>query len=276
MSTVVLGDIGGHKDVLDLVLRDIGVGADNRLSDDVTVVQVGDLVRAQPRYRETNTAIVQRVDDITRANPPGRWVQLIGNHENPPLGGPASPNWTVGDEVFTEECRSILHRWWANKTMVLAHSVAGRLITHAGLTREQWKRLGCPASARETADLLNRDCCNDLAAFAHPGRLVTGITTPSADCMWAEINHELLLPWVTSPDMPFTQIHGHGSPFRWPAETWWPDATESIRHRTVVRHDLRRTTTHLPDGSPYCLSSVDWVLEDAGANRTWPFYRIAG
>ena len=77
----MVGDIGGHLSVLDEVLDRLGVGDDMVVPDGITVIQVGDLVRSTPQFRERNTLIARRMDLILAANDPDRWVQLAGNHE---------------------------------------------------------------------------------------------------------------------------------------------------------------------------------------------------
>ena len=73
----VVGDIGGHVDELH---RELGrLGADpqtGRLPDDLTVVQVGDLVHRGP----DSERVIALVDRYLREQP-GQWVQLLGNHE---------------------------------------------------------------------------------------------------------------------------------------------------------------------------------------------------
>lgn len=53
-TTVVIGDIGGHLDVLERILLQLGVDSDDALPTGLQVIQVGDLVRAAPHFREAD------------------------------------------------------------------------------------------------------------------------------------------------------------------------------------------------------------------------------
>src|ERR1700755_2285929 len=73
----VIGDVGGHLLELEAALASLGAtGGDHRLPDDLTVVQVGDLIDRGP-----DSAGVLDLVDRYLDNQPAQWVQLIGNHE---------------------------------------------------------------------------------------------------------------------------------------------------------------------------------------------------
>lgn len=121
---------------------------------------------------------------------------------------------------------------------------------------------------------MNRDVGRRIASFSTPGRLVTQTTTPDVDTMWAEVNFELLLPWIEHGDMPFDQIHGHAAPFRWNAGDWWPETPEVVKQHTVANVGIRRSVTTLASGRT--LTGVDWVMEHTCPARLWPLLSLNG
>src|SRR6266511_3133574 len=79
----VLGDLSGHLAPFVQALGELGVDvAAARVPDDLVVVQVGDLVHKEPDS-DTIVALVNRLLDAN----PGRYLQLLGNHEDQYLGG---------------------------------------------------------------------------------------------------------------------------------------------------------------------------------------------
>lgn len=210
------------------------------------------------------------MDLILAANDPDRWVQLAGNHECAALGGPAKSDWDV-DAAFESECVEFIRHWWSCGRMKLAHSEGDALFTHAGLTRQRWVEIGGPTNASDAAILINRTAGQPISNCV-PGSLVSGIVTPNADTMWAEVNHELLLPWLEHDDLKFDQVHGHAAPFRWSAEDWWPGTPELVKRKTRADCSLRRSVTTLSSGRQ--LISVDWMLGDDSPRHLWPLLSL--
>lgn len=285
----IVGDIGGHFGVLQAVLDELGVDAAGHLPQDATVIQVGDLIRTSPQFVHSNTKIVRKTQELIEANPDS-WIQLCGNHECAGLGGPARLKWDV-ESAVERECREILLHLWQTKEMVLASAVNGSifnsesneivdagpmLVTHAGYTRGSWVHDGESTSPFVAASIINRDCGRPMAEISRPGSLVTGQTTIRTDTMWPEVNRELLEPWLSHGDPPFPQIHGHASPYHWPAEQWWDDTPNLVRQNTTLDFGARRsvTGTVLVDGQvslsdPFFMS-VDWTLENEAPSQIWP------
>lgn len=141
------------------------------------------------------------------------------------------------------------------------------LVTHAGMTPGTWDRLGQPSDPHTTADLINEDVGADLSVVSRPGRLVTGPPRPDADTSWAEVNLENYATWLHRGSMPFSQLHGHASPFRWAQDAWWPEAPEGVRRATSVDQATRTSTMYV--GQRF-LHSVDWVLEEGPIEGSWP------
>jgi hypothetical protein len=67
---VIIGDVGGCSDQLTQSIRPVTDGG-------TLVIQVGDLIDRGPNSRGVLALVQQRL----RADP-GRWIQLIGNHES--------------------------------------------------------------------------------------------------------------------------------------------------------------------------------------------------
>lgn len=168
-----------------------------------------------------------------------------------------------------------MKRWWDEGQAQLALAVRCQehgdvLITHAGLTRGQWRRLGSPPEPFAAANLLNADVGKPVNEVIHGGALAdidAGPDAERADVTWAEVIDELYGPWLAAGDAPFSQIHGHASPWNWITGTWWPTATPSVRAATAVDTAARRTTTYL---GPKLATTVDWTLGSQPSSRVWP------
>ena len=215
----VIGDIGGHRDELAQVLT--GLSADpeaGTLPEDLTVVQVGDLIHRGP----DSAGVIALVENMM-AGRPGGWVQLVGNHEAQYLTRRPRFAW---DEQLGPAPAATLRRWWHSGRMRLAVAVTGPagdwLITHAGLTRGFWaSALGRPPTAAAAARALNRLIDTDDAAMFRGGRMIEGRVNPAAGPIWADAADEVAASWLTAPDeLPFSQIHGHSSLFDWQAQRW--------------------------------------------------------
>ncbi|MCW2615120.1 MAG: hypothetical protein JWN08_2114, partial [Frankiales bacterium] len=135
----VIGDIGGHADQLDEALIVLGADpASGTLPDDLTVVQVGDLVHRGPDSRLVVETVYRFLSHY-----PDRWVQLCGNHESCHLGEALFVHDPLDDaSVLT------LRRWEAAGLLRIAVALntndGPALVSHAGLTWETWTELGEP------------------------------------------------------------------------------------------------------------------------------------
>ena len=271
----VIGDIGGQLGVFERVMAELGAST-VRLPADLAVVQVGDLVRVGGHGLD-NEGCVAAAAGYWAANP-GRWVQLLGNHDMTLLGGPSRPSWP---NVSNEDggARQMLLRWWDSRRAQLAIALRCReygevLITHAGLTRGRWRRLGAGTDPYAVADQLNAEVGMPIGEVIRGGALTgrdSGSDAELADVTWAEVIEELYAPWLAAKDAPFAQIHGHASPWNWASGDWWPAATAEVRAATAVDRMTRRTVTQLgPDrGAPVAVST-DWMLGDEATTETWP------
>jgi hypothetical protein len=124
--------------------------------------------------------------------------------------------------------------------------------------------------------VINADVGRPIHEVIHGGILTghdPGTDAEDADVTWAEINTEFYGTWLAAgDDAPFSQIHGHASPWNWSTHTWWPDTPPSIRRITSVHPHVRRTVTPLArtDRHHPTATSVDWNLGNRPTRSTWP------
>ena len=239
----VVGDVGGHLDELVAELRRLGADATSgRLPDDLTVVQLGDLVHRGP----DSPGVVALVDHYLRTQP-GQWVQLVGNHEAQYLGEPLF-DWP---ERLEPDARATLRAWWSEGRMRVAAvvSTAGEdhLVTHAGLTTGFWRDvLGKPDDAVRAAGLLNALAGDRDRELFRPGHMLSGRRpTRAAGPVWAAAATELVPGWLDRR-LPFSQVHGHSSLYDWQAQRFRAPAA-AVRV-TRIDEEARHETTTLVGG----------------------------
>lgn len=236
----VIGDVGGHLTELRRELRRLGADeATGRLPDDLTVVQVGDLVHRGP----DSAGVVALVDRYLREQPE-HWIQLVGNHEAQYLAAPLF----AWPERLDEASVATLRRWWADGLLHAATAVpvAGgeALVTHAGLTSGFWRGvLGAPTTAGETAAALDALIGHQDDVLFRPGQLLVGGGPDlSAGPLWAVAATELVPGWL-GVGAQFSQVHGHTSLYAWDEHRF--TAREEIARRTTVDETARHESTKL-------------------------------
>lgn len=274
MKTVIVGDIGGQLDVFKDVVKSVGGDPETCiLPSDVTMIQVGDIVRFNPSNELDSVGCAMYAQKLIEVND-GRYIQLLGNHESPLLGGAWCPNWKVID---LPESKPIVQKWWTEKTCSLGVVLRkpGQkdiLVTHAGLTRGFMQTLGTE-SAVDTALTLNSYVGNvELREFENPGRLVTGKVNMSADTFWALLGSELHESWRGNhPD--FNQIHGHSTLIEWESGRLF-DIAEDVLSATSINYRDRYSVTVYDSG--YTLRSVDWALQNHHQRMRWPLLVLNG
>ena len=163
-----------------------------KIPSDLTVVQVGDLVHKGPDGDE-GVALVDRMMSVD----PGRWVQLMGNHEAQHLAGPAFGTCDCDiDAVETPR------RWTKDGSMHLAAAVVSDehgplLVTHAGLSWPWWRRLGRPATPQvAAADLNARLADPDQRAALFEPDMMLAWDKGEAGVVRAEASRELYGSWL--------------------------------------------------------------------------------
>ena len=215
--TYVIGDVGGHAGALGRTL--IAIGADPvtwQLPEGVCVVSVGDLIDRGP----DSLRCVEIARACYEAND-GNYIQLAGNHE---------ANWIEESSPYFNTksdpaAVAALRKWVGSGGIYLAAAIEGRgrgtLVTHAGMTSALWEALGEPRSALEAAALINNAWDGELHAnVVRPGLMLSGGSSKyGGGVYWAEAARELAMSWRATT-MPFDQVHGHSSAWRWRDGCW--------------------------------------------------------
>ena len=234
----LIGDVGGHRDQLADALRTLGgAGSDGYLPQDLTVIQVGDLVDRGP----DSSGVLALVGDHLR-HQPDQWIQLVGNHEAQYLPGQSFfwPERLPGDDALT------LREWWSSRAMNVATAVRtvdgdDLLVTHAGLTVDAWRALGEPATASAAARLLN--------ARPEPLTWLGGdlAVDEAGGPLWADAGWELHEPWLgfhgEGGFVPFGQVHGHSCIVSYRDACW--HCPGRVRQRATVDWKARHVTVRV-------------------------------
>jgi hypothetical protein len=262
----MLGDVQGRLDALNRALSSLGVKrgrteAEETWPEGLTVVQVGDLIHRGP----ASDAVVAVAARELRA---GRWIQLFGNHEAVHL--PAG-RWIVpGDERLSPETIATIEHWYDCDVAQMAVAVDGLLITHAGMTARRWRDLGCPATADEAAGALNFQARLDPVAAFRAGWVLTGTTLADPGVIWTHPAVELYPGWLGEPVVPFGQVHGHMSAFRWHTGAWDPATPRELRRGAIVDIASHHLTVTI-GGQPFI--GIDPDLGPRAPGNLVPFVR---
>ncbi len=267
MSTVaVMGDIGGQLRVFYDTLRTLGVSEDLRLPEGLSVVNVGDVARMTDSANIQSLQCVQLADQLIQRNP-GRWIQLLGNHESPFIGGPSQEHWFDLDHF--EESQKIVSRWWRTGQAKLGQVIQSPdtskdiVVTHAGLTSGFMENHGFLGNPRGMVSFLNElsptseKDYNDIASI---GVVIFGERpSTSVDCLWAATSAELYPSWGKTR-MGFHQIHGHDVPLWWDGVVFRDDVTLEMRKSLEVDVIRRHVRYQVPSGE--FIEGIDWVLKN--------------
>lgn len=85
-----------------------------------------------------------------------------------------------------------------------------------------------------------REAWNDDAVW-FPGHMLAGTITHNAGPVWAEAGYEVYPSWIDAETpMPFNQVHGHASAYRWDEQAWRCD--RRVRRHAVADETLRHVT----------------------------------
>lgn len=260
----VLGDVGGHAFLLRRAVQvlggDPGTGA---LPGDVVVVQVGDLIDKGPDSR----GCVALVDRLLAASP-ANWVQLLGNHEAQYLGGPVF--WPDAAPGVVEEH---VRRWASSGRARLAVALdtvelGPVLVTHSGLTRQKWMRMGEPDDPADAARCLNEELARSPDRAFVAGEMLGVRPRGPVGVTWASPG-ELLLSWDFET-LPFTQVHGHASPRLWRIGLWAPELPDRMTATAWFDETCRHTDIVWPEGRHIICVDPDYGRDEAAVPLT-PF-----
>lgn len=258
MKNYVFGDTGGHATQLWQSLKDIGVDVDTGfIPEDVRIIHLGDLIHKGPDSK----LLLQRVNKLVRRNPT-RWVQVLGNHEFQHLEG--SPYfWKCKCDI---DDVNIIADWFEMGLAAASFAVpaftsmklevsskpkvaipeSGILFTHAGLTWDWWNSLGQPENPVEVSMHLNSFPVDLITV---PGEML-GYQGGRPGPVWAVGNTEVFNSWQANPEpMPFIQMHGHTSSYKWGKGEWWrKDAGfKPFRDATKLNPESRAVITQMSD-----------------------------
>ena len=258
----IFGDVQGHLLAFQRGLAELGVDIDAcRLPEDLVVIQVGDLVHKGPLSNE----VVDFVDEMLGANP-GRWIQLVGNHDAVYLGG--QPFWRP---ELSPASAATLQRWLSARQLRLAAAISTEvhgelLVTHAGMTYQLWKSdLNLAPSAAAIAADLNGWLYKDPERAFQAGTML-GCPSTKAGVVWAAAGEELYRSWAAAEllgvEAPFGQVHGHTSAYHWAKRSWQPSTPMQVTLRGKVDEEARHVFVELA-GMPF-------FGIDPGAGRTAP------
>lgn len=238
----VIGDVHGQLVALRYEL--VRLGADphtGELPEDLTVVQVGDIVHRGP----DSGGVVALIDRYLREQP-GRWIQLVGNHEAFYLGG-RSFQW---NERIDSGTVATIEKWWADGSMhvavALPTTLGDYLVSHAGLTAGFWRAaLDMPTSAAAAAVALNELPVGGPRKVFRTGAMLGRRKSGSAGPVWADAAHELVPSWFQTR-MPFSQVHGHCTVTDW--ETGKMRGSDAVIASTITNPIARHEITSLRGG----------------------------
>lgn len=241
----VIGDLAGHLEELRGELLRLGADPHTlRLPEDLTVIQVGDLVHRGP----DSEGVVALVDRYLREQPE-QWVQLAGNHEAQYLREPAF-DWP---ETITDEAIETLRSWWSDGRMRIAAVVYSAdedfLVTHAGVTEGFWRQaLDSPSMAAHASAAINSLIgTHDEVLFYSGEMLGGGDPNLSAGPVWAATASELVPSWLSADQrLPFSQVHGHSMIVDWSGRRVRRGG--ELTDLLTPDHDAAHETVALPGG----------------------------
>lgn len=258
MRNYVFGDTGGHASQLFVALKSIGVDIDSgSIPEDVRIIHLGDLIHKGPHSQ----LILEVVNKLVRRNPT-RWVQVLGNHEFQHIEG-APVFWRCDCDIHDVD---IICTWYEMGLAVPSFAVpaftsmelevsakpkitipeSGILFTHAGLSWDWWNSLGQPDNPVEVSMHLNSFPVDLITV---PGEML-GYQGGKPGPVWAVGNTEVFNSWQAKPEaMPFIQMHGHTSSYKWGKSEWWrkDKGFKTFREATKLNPETRAVITRMSD-----------------------------
>jgi len=256
-KVIYLGDFGGNDLVLQKTLENLEV-INFQLPKNLIIVQVGDMLRCHPNYLEHNDSIFQMTKKLIIKNP-DNYIQILGNHELGALGGPDLETWDTKN-VISKTVTEGIKELWQNRQLTLSHSVGNVLITHGGLVVDLWKQLNKPNTSAKASKLINENNGQDISTFAHRATLGFPRQEGTPDVTWASVS-ELYKPWLKEDFMPFSQIHGHATPYNWYENHFINSFSSNLKSKTRINklNKIAMVSSTKYDKTKY-ITCVDWAL----------------
>lgn len=282
MKTIIIGDIGGHLPLFKRILSRLEIDENYKVPKNVRIIQVGDMVRAYPHFRESNTILLRIVQKLTENNPiiqnenngrnknNGEWMQLLGNHEVPLLSKTHAPPFWKIEESFEPEIYQIMQQMMKMNSFRNAVIVNNSLITHSGLTGGYWKDfLDSETNIYKVEEKLNSFIVNSTGSSVsqinnflnslNAGMLITKKEPNlSSDFTTAMPIEELVESWMNL-EMPFDQFHGHSAYYS--RRGWYPNMRNEWKKFVKYDEIYQQSSFIFPNG--HSLNSVDWVLSNS-------------
>lgn len=266
---IVFGDTGGHFTQLFLSLLEIGLDPDTGvLPDDVEIVHCGDLIHKGP----DSNFLIMFVDQMMQVNP-GRWHQILGNHEFNYIQG-APTFWS--HQPLSSEAWKTLQKWFHKKLAQPAFAIPGPvniqvpkkllklgfdadrvfskgvLFTHAGLSRNFWRMIGEPADAEHAARTINGLSVSQVTKFGEMLSSYQPRSNPGP--VWASGVREVFNTWryedgdqAYNVEQPFINVHGHTTAYSWVHNVWYKTSSLLFRNASALDVNRRVSFTMVAD-----------------------------
>lgn len=256
MRNYVFGDTGGHMKQLFASLQEIGANPrTGYIPEDVRIIHLGDLIHKGPH----SSLLLKTVDKFIRKNP-GRWVQILGNHEFQHIEGAPSfwrctcslddidiiNDWyDEGLATPTFGLNGITHaQFEVSAKPKLAQSHGGFLFSHGGLSWDWWSTFNKISDPVQLSEVLN---ALEVWVVTVPGEML-GIVGRKPGPVWAIGSSEVFDTWVEHNDsMPFSQAHGHTTSYNWRSNRWWraDPAFRTFRNSSKLNPNSRAVITEV-------------------------------
>lgn len=272
MRYYIIGDTGGHLQKLKTGLEGIGVDTTNHLiPKDATIIHLGDLIHKGPSSAYVSLRFVQKM----QAANPGRWIQLVGNHELQHVIG-AYKFWSCDcspdavdllQEMFYSG--AIMPAYAATITNPANLSVSQKeawattntkwIFTHAGITKIWWEHvLNSETNVHKLAKAIN---AHNVRQLTSPGSRL-GYPKNPASPVWASAPDEVAPDWMDSALTPFNQAAGHTYLYAWEHGRWFKKPSKQLRAQTLMNPDLRTTLTRTGPGTLLVIADPGFELTE--------------
>lgn len=210
MKAAIFGDIGGHAELFEDALIEIGCDPSRGyVPEELYVIQVGDLIDRGPDSDGVFDIAMKMMES-------DQYVQLLGNHEGPYFGGPRFM--TPGNTKELSPDRGAIMKTWRKegKAFIAAGLITSEgeeyLVTHAGLNPTFW---ALNTARQRYLDKLVPALNNMGHKVFDAGLMLRDHRDIPGPC-WAMTWDEVIAAWIQfNADMPWHQVHGHAALYMW-------------------------------------------------------------